>query len=249
MPYRRGVRRATATYTRKPRSKYPVRKGSRPKSYKSKSKYVKYISRGSIFGKQFFAKLKYQTLVDMTTTGSAMVTNTFRANSCLDCDFTGGAGQPLFFQTLCGATDGTAPFTNFRVCGVKFKCYLINDNSSGSTCGIFFIHWRYGGAGVLDTIAEVGTQPNTKCMDIGNVNSSKGIRMLSTYISIKKMLGVKDLKDDEDSAGSYAANPNKQVFFDVGYQPYTAAVDTGVFVRVKATYYVQFYSQNEMDES
>lgn len=178
-----------------------------------------------------------------------MATQTFRANSLYDPDYSGGGNQPLFFQTLCGATDGTQPYTNYRVCGAKVKAYFINDNTGTATVGLFFIHWRYGGAGTLDTISDVGTQPNTRQTDVGVANSNKGIRMLQTYISMKKMMGLKDIKDDDNTSASYLTNPYKQVYLDVGYVPYSSGVSTDIFLRVKITFYCQFFSQNEIDES
>ncbi len=135
------------------------------------------------------------------------------------------------------------------MCGCKAKVTFMNDNSSGTSVGIAFIHWRYGGAGPLDTVSEVGEQPNTICRDLGVVANPKGILPFKTYISMKKMLGVKDIKDDEDTVGVYDSSPAKLVYLDVGYQPYTALVDTTVFCRVKLTFYCQFFGQTELLQS
>lgn len=251
MPYGRG--RTVSTYRktfRRSSKGYKARKAGNTKGFKSKYRsVVKYNPRGSIFGKQYFAKLKYQTLVELSTISSVMVFHTFKLNSLYDPDDTGVGGQPLMYDTLCGNTVTTAPFSNYRVCGAKIKAYLVNDNSSGTTSGAFFIHWRYGLAGTLDSISELGEQPNTIVTDIGVTNSSKGIKCLSKYVSMKKMMGIKDLKDDDNTAGAYNADPAKIVRCDIGWQPYNSAVTSDVFVRVKITYYAQFFSQNEMLQS
>lgn len=253
MPQRRPAKiwlmRSARTPGRKVSSGYRASKAGKSKRFKNKYARIKYNPRGSIFGKQYYCKLNYQALIELDSVGSSMAQATFRANSLYDPDFTGVGGQPLFFDTLCGATDTAAPFTFFRVCGAKIKCHFVNDNTATSTAGAFFIHWRYGGAGTLDSISELGEQPNTKMLDVNSGNGPYGNRTLSTYISIKRMLGVKDIKDDEDSAGSYTANPAKVVYFDVGYQPYQAAVTTNIFVRIKISFYCQFFAQNELTQS
>lgn len=221
------------------------------KSKSAKSKYIKYIPRPrtSIFGKQYFCKLRYQTLVELDSITSGMVQHSFKINSLYDPDDTGMGAQPLFYDTLCAASGTNAPFANYRVCGAKVKVYFVNDNTAASTAGAFFIHWRYGGAGPLDTISELGEQPNTIVKDVNSGYSPRGTTMLATYVSMKKMLGVRDIRDDDDSAGPYNGNPAKIVYFDAGYQPYQAAVNSNVFLRVKITFYCQFYSQNEMLQS
>jgi len=86
-------------------------------------------------------------------------------------------------------------------------------------------------------------------VDVNSGNGPYANRLLTTYVSIKKMIGCKDIKDDPDTAGPYNADLLRFVFFDVGYQPYQAAITTNVFVRIKITFYAQFFSQNEMLQS
>lgn len=242
----RGRRKSTRTVS-KGKTTYAKRS---VKVFKSKyNRAASSFPRSTIFNKEYYAKLKYQALVELSITTSVLTEQTFRINSCYDPDSTGLGAQPLFYDTLCGASDTNAPYNTYRVCGAKIKCYFINDNTTASTAGIFYIHWRYGGASVLDSVTELGTQPNTICKDVANANSPKGIQMLQTYVSMKKMMGIKDLKDDDNTAGAYNANPAKVVFLDVGYVPYASGVTTTVFVRCKITYYVQFSRQNEMLES
>ncbi len=72
-----------------------ARKTGKSKGFKSKyNRVTRYNPRGSIFGKQYFAKLKYQTVVDLSVSSSVMTNWTFVVNSLYDPDNTGAGGQP-----------------------------------------------------------------------------------------------------------------------------------------------------------
>lgn len=252
MPWkRRGAGRTYRKPARKSSGRVSTRTTRTVKVFKSKYRpdpRYSLSSRNSIFNKEYYAKLKYQILINADTTAGSMFQYTLRLNSCYDPDFTQTGAQPLFYDTLCGASETNAPYNTYRVCGAKFKAFFININTGPTTAGQFFTHWRYGGAGQLDSAAELGTQPNTITKDVNSGYSPRGTTSMRAYVSMKKMMGIKDLKDDDDTAGAYNANPAKVVLLDIGYVPYEATT-TDLWFRVKITYYVQFTRQNEMIES
>lgn len=240
-------------YPRRYRKRTTVRRKPTMSANKRYRKTFKKVPRGLSLGRpgqagpfpaQLFTKLKYYDLEEISITTSAINGFTYNLNSLFDPYFTGGGIQPRFFDTLCGPDAGPAPYNKYRVMGAKVRVSFLNDNTSGGTIGMVGMHWRDAANSAPGSIYDLQEMPNSKTRLFGTLGANQGIVTLKKYISMKQILAVKDMRDDEDSAAQYNADPAALVRLDCLYQPYGSLVTTTVFMQVNITFYCQFFEQN-----
>jgi len=201
----------------------------------------------SPFGKSYRCVLEYQDLLDLNSVGGVLNYLTYAVNGCYD-PYTGAGGhQPRYFDTFCGANTTSAPYRQYRVFGCKVDATFINTAGTIGEQGQVFLHARTANSAALVDIIDLGESPNVRQKPLGSSNGG-GITSLSMYVSMKKMLAVKDLKDSEFSAGDYQANALDTVYVDVGMAPYLLQNANYTCV-LKLTFYVEFFDQNYPQQS
>jgi len=72
---------------------------------------------------------------------------------------------------------------------------------------------------------------------------------LSRYIRIKDLFGIKDMKDDEDTASVYNNSPVKAGRIAISYIPFDETSTRTIQCLVKIRYYVQFFQRNDVSDS
>lgn len=234
MPYRR---------TRKARG--AVSRPGKPGLYRKAEK--KSIPNSLVpFKRSHVVTLRYSQNVNLSSTTGSFVVNTFNVNSCNDPDGTGTGHQPRYFDTLCGADGGSAPYLKYRVLGAKITCRFVNDNGSAGSIGDVGMTPRLASAGSPDDADAAAERLGSVSTILGVADSGNSVKTLSKNISIKRWLGVKDLKDNSGTLAVYNANPSDLVKCDVWYQPLDGATTTSVYCRVYIDMIVQFTERAEV---
>jgi len=251
MPYRRRkTYRKKRTFKRKTYSY----KRYRSKLTKKKSKYSKFLgTKSTPFPSTMYTRLSFAGQYALVCTAGAYQIQTFRANSLYDPDLTGSGIQPRYYDTLCGPNAGTSPYNRYRVHGAKITVKFINTNSSGTATGFGSIRARDPNATAWSasviTVDEFSTTPWTKWCMLGPNGNDTSQKTLKMYVPVKRILSIKDLRDSDESAAVYNANPTSQVYFDVGFNTLDGATTTTIQALVKITYYCEFFTQNLVADS
>lgn len=230
--------------------------GRKKRNSRFKAGWKRKMSGGSPFPLTKFCTLKYawnSSLGDeFTTTGYAAGINnnarrTFRLNSLYDPDQETGGLQPRYFDNLCGADVGVAPYAQFRVHAAKIKVTFNNGNSAGNSNGFVALRIRDSAiieAGTSASPADWGELPFTSWIDIGSSGGISQRRSFRKFVKIGKFYGIKDISGDETLTGSYAGNPTKQLYADIAYHTPFPVADYALNTVVEIKYYCEFFNRN-----
>lgn len=190
--------------------------------------------------------LRYHDTKTLSSTSGACAYNVFLANGMFDPDQTGTGHQPRFFDQLLGSDAGGAPYGKYRVLSSTISVRFMNTNSSVNAIGYVGIRQRHSETSNLASVVpyDMGEIPNMKYKLI-NVSTGVGNWPIITMKSnITKILSIKDLRDNEDCAGTYLADPAEIVIFDVFYLPRDGTTTTSIAYDVSITYFVELFDQN-----
>lgn len=236
-------------YAKRRVARKPVRKVRRYAKKKVRSVGISRIP----FTNTYFTQLRYAVQVPITVTAGAQSYNTFRVNSLYDPDSTGIGGQPKFYDTLCGASGGTAPYASYRVHGCKYKVNFVNTNSSQTSISYVAARVRDADTPVISS-AVAGYEtfretPNCKVKMLFNGTNVACSKWMKGYISMKKVLSVKDLRDDPDTAAAYNANPAEGVFLDLHVRTQDATTTATFQVFVTLIFMCEFFDRNLVAQS
>lgn len=240
MPFTRKKR----VWGRRPAKKY----GYRKRTYRASRYGRKARPAGLAFPRNFRTKLIYNDATNTLTATSGVYTSySYSVNDCYDPNVTGAGGQPRYFDTLCGADAGSAPYSAFRVYGCKVIATFTNGSPTACICGLDFRPSSKAGSTNIIDVAEL-SDGKTKNMT-GNT-SGPGKCVISKYISINKLYNVPKVavKVNGNFAGAYNASPASRGVVDLCIQPNTATT-TSVTINVKLIYYVEFFSLNNVTYS
>jgi len=175
----------------------------------------------------------------------------YRGNSCFDPDLTGIGDQPRYFDTLCGAQSGSAPYGNYNVLASKLVIDIYQDPAATSQAGTVFIQPVRGatlGVGNATDMADVVELPNIKRREVGLNTSSRPLR-LSAYMKTKSIFGDTNGTDVGSYQGSFSSNPALQWKWVIGA---LNIIPTGIFscyIRAYLKLYVQFSLLNRVVQS
>lgn len=170
-------------------------------------------------------------------------------NDIYDPNYTGAGGQPKYFDTLLGASGGSAPYTNFKVHGAKIKVTF----------------YSYTASTVSDVECFVGLQPSTSISMVptdmedilttpylihraqGQTQNSRPIT-ISKYVKVKNVVGFKDL-DDTVFQGAQNASPSYRALFNVGFLSVDGTAQGVMNIVVQIKYFVELSSVNKPADS
>jgi len=179
-----------------------------------------------------------------TTTGSA-TTQIFRLTSLYDPDFSGTGSQPRFFDTLCGASGGAAPYGYFRVRRTHYRVMFMNNNSTAGTASYGFVQpFIQNGISNTAPLALYFETPNLVCTSLSPNGNENSVQWVEGTVDHAKFLGVKDFEDDEDLVGSYSSNPGTNTFLTVGVRAQDDSTAGAIRVAVQFVYEAEFFSLN-----
>lgn len=232
---------------RKTAKKYVPKK--RTPKFKGK-RFIKYPMYKSftLFPPRKFMKMKYADYKVLSSMDTAQ-TYTWRGNSLYDPDFTGVGFQPQYFDTLCNATAGSAPYNKYKVHGAKYKIRVINGNSSGNSTGICAVRLRNADQNVsaftsANAVQVFSETQYTKWQWVTSSGNDGCMRIFKGFMKTKTMYGVRDLDDDSYSA-QYSTNPVNEWYIDANWITVNASGSSfNLQVAIEITYFVEFFDRN-----
>lgn len=238
---------------------YRKRQYRRKRSYKPRykrnrrfrsrfSKQTRMVSRNIVAPDVAFTKLKVTDTVFLSglgnlphSTGTLATDFTnrrlIRGNDIFDPLSSAGSVTATGLQQWCSQT---GLYNQFLVHGSKIKIEIANLDATETTamvCSLYPIMESNA------TLQPVGSdQPYVRTSFVGaSTGSSKCV--LKNFMKTKKMLGCKDLVDDELNYGQYNASPNLANIWDWALDVQTlgsSASSQAIAIRKEVTYYVQF---------
>lgn len=192
--------------------------------------------------------LKYHTIVDSDMTSGAIDTHQFSLNSCYDPDVSGAGSQPLYWDTLMGSANGTAPYSEYCVlsCNVDVKYVNLSTTVPISVAMVPIL----AGQSVPSALEEYTAQSNCVKAVVNAQGAANSIRTLKRWYSIKGLFGFKDLADNADCRAQYDASPAKLARCVIMSQPINqSSTVTGNKMDVTITYRVKLTRPNLVNES
>lgn len=250
MPYarkRRATRKPAGTMAKPYRAKRRVQYRRRSSASRRVGTQPVRTSVPTPFGKNYYTKLVYADLLSLSSVGGTVAQLTYRLNDCFD-PYTGAGGhQPRFFDAFCGPNGGGAPYYSFRVFAAEVTFTLLNTDATGDWSQMF-MHWRGPNASQLVDIVDVEELENTISTPMAGENSPSGVRELKKYFKIAPILGHKDLKDVDESAGDVNTYPAEVAYVDVGFIPMDL-VNATMLATLQIVYHVQFFDQTYPSQS
>lgn len=126
------------------------------------------------------------------------------ANSCYDPDYANvfGNAQPTYFQTLCGANGGNAPYNTYKVISWRIKFTIINRQSDTLTV---IGSPAIANTAFMDTLTEANYFIGTRKLYLGQVGQSNDSGVLWLNGHYKDVYGT--ITDDASLVGVYNGNP------------------------------------------
>jgi len=239
--------KSSKKYVKRPQPVVVV-KPKRSKSKSSVSLFRNPFRTGQIW------KLTYSQQNDLTANGTQTypLYNIIRANSPYDPDQTGTGNQPRYYDTLFGADNSSAPYRQYRVVRAVAKVSFMSNASTVSAIGDIAVQAQVVGGQVLTSARELSEAANCKHNLIGSGYSSAAIKTITYDLNSKSMsrlLGIKDIKDDEDLVANYNANPASGINFIAYWQPIQSSSVSTITMRWTITYYVEAMTLNDVADS
>lgn len=180
------------------------------------------------FPNSIITKLRYCTIVDLSSGAGAVAGNTFAANGIFDPDITGGGHQPLYRDNF-----GTL-YDQYVVIGSKIKVTF-----AAGTGTLPFIVGITGDddstvSGTLETLMEQNNSISTVCGAVG----APPVVLTQTFEPLE-MFGV-DAKDDGSSATVVSANPTELWTYRIWSIPADLTTAGHCYAKVEIDYTVKF---------
>lgn len=165
-----------------------------------------------------------------------------RGNDIYDPQSNNGNTSATGFSQWCSQT---GLYQEFLVHASKVKVELVNLTPVGSTPGALNVALYP----IMENNATVTTmdgneQAYARTAFIGDSSGSSKV-ILKNFMKTKKMIGVKDLEDDEQNRGSYNSSPVSLNLWDwaldvTSVDDSTASTTRAIGLKTVITYYVQF---------
>jgi len=234
------------TYKRKTRKGYKPFKGKIVRSNRRYGASAYDAPINSPFPRNKYVTLTYSDMNSITVTSGVPALKQYRLNSMYDPDLTGAGHKPRYFNSYLGAVSGDAPYHKYRVFGALVTLRFYNQNTTAATianCAMRGYPSASGGLPAGATADELRELPGTK-VGLLTAMYSKPMCVLKKYYSIKRILGVKDLRDEDDASAVYNANPTNQAYLDFAVYPIDQATTANYVVEVTIKYYAQLYELN-----
>lgn len=224
----------------------------RNRRFKSKfNRQTSMRSRTTIAPDIAFTKLKYtyttrvvpsSALVTLPSPISTLSTNytnyrLVRGNDVYDPQSTNGTVSATGFQQWCNRT---GLYQEFLVHASKIKVELVNNSDKSISASLYPL---------MESNATVTTingneQAYTRTSFVGTSSGYNKV-IMKNFMKTKKMIGCKDLSDDNYNYGFYNSSPNTNNIWcwalDCAYADGTVwEANSSLDIKVDVTYYVQF---------
>lgn len=227
------------------RKKYAKRKPRRKRAPRKKSYRTQYtpVQRG-VFSPRQLVTFKYRAQASLNAGIVAGAYHTFALTGLYDPDITGAGHQPLGFD------EWMSFYNHYTVVGAVIKATFATTTGSGSlglaNAGITIAAGTIPVSTNPDSMPE---QDNTTYRTLTN-SAAKAVTTVTRKVSIKKFLGVRDLIDEDNHAGTAAANPTENVYALVWVTPFNSAYDPDpVLVSVELTFTALLHERKQLVQS
>ncbi len=206
-----------------------VRNGN---SYSRKPKRAKpafTVIRNVVPDKQMI-KLRYHELVTLNPAIGSTATNVFKANGMFDPNTTGAGHQPMGFDQFIGIL-----YNHFTVVGSKITVAFASESTAAQTV---VVGVALKSSPVVTAVsAGLLEQARTHWDYLSNLSSGRAIQNVSSTLSTKDFMGVKDPIDEQDLRGTAAADPVELAHYHVFAAPFDNVADIGeIHARVTIEY-------------
>lgn len=237
--------------SRKPVRRYRPHKYTKRMSFKRRVYKAPKLGIGrAVFPDRLRTKLFFDmSNVQMVSTTGSLVRHTYRLNSLYRPeDTTGGTHGPRFADTLFGPTDGSAPYTSYKVYGAKV---IIKFYSDGSACSHVAMGARDGNVNTFPaSIRECNERSFYKTKIFGSNTGGPSVVVMSRYFDLSKVAQVtrRQYMDDDDYTGTWTTNPNEVMNLDI-FAEATPAQTRTVFYDMQIIFYTQCRYGNDVSDS
>jgi hypothetical protein len=187
--------------------------------------------------------LRYGTRFNLVTTTSVGA-QVFNLNSCFDPDYTGTGSQPRYFDTLCGASGGSAPYSSYRVLGAKY--ILRAATTASNTTAHVAVRVRNGGSD-MSSQTQFWEAPNTKDALLTGAGGIGGIVCFTDNVSIAPYAS-RD-KNDPALSALYNASPSTLIQLECAQIASDDTTSLTVQYFIELLYDVEFFDLNEVSQS
>jgi len=204
---------------------------------------------GQPFPREMNTTFTYATSVVLVSTAGAVNSQLFSSNSLYDPDVTGAGSQPRFFDTLVGANATAAPYNNYRVHSSKITVEAMTTTDSVGARGFMGLGFFSSAGTPASTIQEMRERRDYKTKFMGIYTGSRELVRMSSKKANKYLWGIKDMKDDDETAAAYNANPIKAGRWAISYGTFDVATTATIRLLVKITYYCTLQTMNDVTDS
>lgn len=226
--------------TKRPRGRTSIRS----RRFKTSGRKVVTKGRGP-FPKVYYTKLTYS--ISQLISGIGLNGANFRLNSLFDPVSAVGGGQPRYFDTLCGASGGTAPYNRYTVFGCKVSAKVFTTGPNQALVGCTAI--PIGSSPPSSAEEAIERAGETRYVSLSGSTGGSSNKTFSKFYRIKDLDGVKDVKDVSGLSANYNANPIRDIQCSVWAQNPDGATTTAVTAMITLTYYVMFAAKNDVLDS
>jgi len=205
---------------------------------------------GSPFGRSFRTQLTYGEIIDIYAGLGTMGIQVFSIGGVYDPNITSGGHQPRFYDTLCGASGGTAPYRSYRVLSSKITAtFFPIGTDSVEMRGCVGLGAYESTSTAPTTLNELLERSDFVSKFLGYWAGGTDKTILSRSTDNKKFFDVADVKDADNLAGVYNANPSRDGNYALVYVPQDQTSDRHVKAFVKIVYTVEFFNRNDVADS
>lgn len=239
------------TYKKKGRKGKKVKKtvykgGRRVYSNRSKSTTRGYAE--GPFPPTLRRKLLYSDVYAITSTGGNLGSQKFKLNSLYDPDSTGVGHQPRYLDQLLSTVASTAPYSRYRVWGIKVTVTARNISDYGGV--IYLQPANTSSSEDPSEIYDIIENRTNRFKHLTPKGGSRDQVTLVSYIYMPRAFGVSKQQYGSDStyAGLYNGDPSGLMYGTLGLMT-DVAQDMTVEATVQLDFYCEFFDHNYCSHS
>lgn len=199
------------------------------------------------FPDSMFTVLNYNSAKNIA--GVGLNGYNFVLNGPYDPDAAVGGSQPRYYDTLLGANNTAAPYSNYVVYGAKVIVDFWNNSASvPAIAGI--TGFPSDSSAPSDATEALERRMETKYVKLSPNTGGTSNARLSRYYSIKHLEGVADVNDNANLSANYNAVPTRVSQVSM----WAEAADNGasscnVISKITVIYYIQLRKKNKVPQS
>ncbi len=226
MPYRR-------KYFRRRRGRYPYRKRRRffRRRY-GRANLPSTRLRPTGPPRRMVVKMRYHDTQQLTPAAGTMVQHVYSLNSIYDPNVTGVGGQPMSSDQWAGL------YNRYVVIGARAVMRWAPDGTASTAAQLVGYHLSEGASGITTTeFTRAMEQPSTRYRILKGISGGDP-QILSTKISTRKFLSIKNPTDDESVVANWGANPTANIHLTCFAYPADNTTYATVTLNIDITYIV-----------